>query len=83
MNVSLSETFETYIQEQLDGGTYKNASEVVRDALRLKMQHDEIYKTKLEAFRTAIIAGRESGEPEPYSMVEIAKEAKERALQHA
>ncbi len=46
MNVSLSSTFEAYIQKQLDEGTYNNASEIIREALRLKMQQYEIYNTK-------------------------------------
>lgn len=51
MNVSLGETFERYVQEQLEGGRYNNASEVIRDALRLKMQADEERAAKLDALR--------------------------------
>jgi antitoxin ParD1/3/4 len=76
MNISLSTTFEDYIQGQLEAGTYNNASEVVREALRLKMQQDEIYQAKLEALRSAIIDGEQSGDPEPFDMEAIIKEAK-------
>ena len=76
MNVSLSSTFESYIQKQLDEGTYNNASEVIREALRLKIQQDEIYHTKLEALRTAIIRGEESGESSAFDIQEIITEAK-------
>ena len=76
MNISLSTTFEDYIQAQLEAGTYNNASEVVREALRLKMQQDEIYQAKLEALRSAIIDGEQSGDPEPFDMKAIIKEAK-------
>ncbi|MEJ2443969.1 MAG: type II toxin-antitoxin system ParD family antitoxin [Exilibacterium sp.] len=76
MNVNLSPIFESYIQKQLDAGMYNNASEVVREALRLKMQQDEIYQTKLEALRAALIKGEESGEAEPFDMDEIIAEAK-------
>lgn len=51
MNVSLSKTFEQYIERQVGSGRYNNASEVIREALRLKMQSDEIYQTKLQALR--------------------------------
>ena len=71
MNVSLSTVFESYIQKQLDDGMYNNASEVIREALRLKMQQDEIYQTKLEALRAAIFNGEESGEATPFDMQEI------------
>ena len=79
MNINLSTTFEDYIQSQLETGTYNNASEVVREALRLKMQEDEIYQAKLEALRSAIIDGEQSGDPEPFNMKAIIKEAKKEA----
>lgn len=74
MNINLSPTFENYIRLQLDTGTYNNASEVVREALRLKMQQDEIYQTKLEALRAAIIEGEQSGVAEPFDMDTVIKE---------
>jgi len=79
MNVSLSSTFEAYIQKQLDEGTYNNASEIVREALRLKMQQDEIYQTRLESLRAAIIQGEESGDSIPFDMQDIIQEAKKDA----
>jgi len=79
MNVSLSTTFEAYIQKQLDEGTYNNASEIIREALRLKMQQDEIYQTRLESLRAAIIQGEESGEATPFDMKDIIQDAKKDA----
>lgn len=76
MNINLSPTFENYIRLQLDTGTYNNASEVVREALRLKMQQDEIYQTKLEALRAAIIEGEQSGVAEAFDMQGIIEGAK-------
>ena len=76
MNVNLSSKFESYIQQQLDEGTYNNASEVIREALRLKMQQDETYQAKLDALRTAIIQGEESGEATPFDIQDIIREAK-------
>ena len=54
MNVDLSEQFEQYIAEQVKSGLYNNASEVIREALRLKMQQDQTYQAKLEALRADI-----------------------------
>lgn len=51
MNISLGEVFTRYIERQLEGGRYNNASEVVREALRLKMAEDEEYEAKLAALR--------------------------------
>jgi len=79
MNVSLSSTFEAYIQKQLDEGTYNNASEIIREALRLKMQQDEIYQTRLESLRAAIIQGEESGDATHFDMQDIIQDAKKDA----
>ena len=79
MNVSLSPAFEAYIQKQLDEGTYNNASEIIREALRLKMQQDEIYQTRLESLRTAIIQGEESGDATLFNMQDIVQDAKKDA----
>lgn len=79
MNVNLSPTFDTYIRKQLESGIYNNASEVIREALRLKMQQDEIYNTKLNALRSAIIKGEQSGESTSFDIQDIIGEAKQDA----
>ncbi len=76
MNVNLSPTFDSYIRKQLESGIYNNASEVIREALRLKMQQDEIYNTKIDALRAAIIQGENSGESSSFDIQEIIGEAK-------
>jgi antitoxin ParD1/3/4 len=56
MNISFTEKQENYIQSQLASGDYQNASEVVRDALRLH----ELYRNKvLEELRLEINKGWE------------------------
>ncbi len=67
MNVSLSNTFEQYINEQISTGKFNNASEVVRDALRIKMQKDEVHSAKLEALRSDINKACEQIERGEYS----------------
>ncbi len=54
MNVSFTEKQERYIAAQLSRGDYQNASEVVREALRLH----ELYRNKvLEELRAEIAKG--------------------------
>jgi antitoxin ParD1/3/4 len=54
MNVSFTDKQEKYIAAQLDSGDYQNASEVVRDALRLH----ELYRNKvIEELRAEIVKG--------------------------
>ena len=79
MNVNLSPTFDAYIRKQLESGIYNSASEVTREALRLKMQQDEIYNTKLDALRAAIMKGEQSGESSSFDIQDIIGEAKQDA----
>ncbi len=56
MNISFTRKQEEYIAAQLKGGDYQNASEVVRDALRLH----EIYRHRvIEELRAEIAKGWE------------------------
>jgi len=59
MNVNLGETFDAYVRAQVETGRYGNASEVIREALRLKMQADEERAAKLEALRADIAIARD------------------------
>lgn len=54
MNISFTEKQENYISAQLASGDFQNASEVVRDALRLH----ELYRNRvLEELRIEIAKG--------------------------
>jgi antitoxin ParD1/3/4 len=54
MNVSLTPHLETMIRQKVASGRYNNASEVVREALRLMEERDQH-----ERLRAAIQIGRE------------------------
>ena len=71
MNVSLTEKQRKYIDDKVASGDYMNASEVVREALRLH----EINHQKLENLRKEIQKGIDSG-ISPYSMKDILEEKK-------
>ena len=49
MNVSLTEKQEKYITEQIQSGDFQNASELVRDALRLHKYYREKVIDELRA----------------------------------
>jgi antitoxin ParD1/3/4 len=55
---ALGEHFETFIDAQITGGRYNNASEVVRDALRLLEDRERQRQLEL---RRLIDQGRASG----------------------
>lgn len=42
MNVSLTPELEKFVQTKVESGLYNNASEVIREGLRLLKEHDEI-----------------------------------------
>jgi antitoxin ParD1/3/4 len=60
----LNEHFSNFIEAQIASGRYGNASEVMRDALRLLEER----QSNLEALRAALIEGEESGPGEPWDV---------------
>ena len=49
MHVSLTEKLEKYAKSKVASGLYNNASEVIRESLRLMMQKDQDYERLKEA----------------------------------
>jgi antitoxin ParD1/3/4 len=57
----IGDHFESFIKEQIQQGRYASASEVVRDALRALEDREKLRAVKLEALRTEIQRGADSG----------------------
>lgn len=57
MNVSLTPELERRIAERVESGLYTTASEVVREALRLLFERDELRARRLDALQADIQAG--------------------------
>src|SRR5215212_2482999 len=57
MNVSLTPELEAMIRQQVDSGRYNNASEVVREALRLLDEHQ-----RLQHLRSLLAVGLEQAQ---------------------
>lgn len=70
-SVTLGEHFEGFIAQQIIAGRFESKSEVVRAAMRLLEEHEQ----KVSALRQALVEGETSGEPVPFSMAAIIKEA--------
>ncbi len=57
MNVSLTPNLEAYVRERTASGDYNNASEVVREALRLLKQTEEERALRRHRLKQQIAAG--------------------------
>ncbi|MGC4025092.1 MAG: type II toxin-antitoxin system ParD family antitoxin [Mesorhizobium sp.] len=77
MHVSLTEKLDEYVREKVASGLYNNASEVIREALRLKIATEESDEVKLQRLREAVDAGlqqAERGECVPFDLNSILSE---------
>ena len=57
MNVSLTPELEAWIQDRVQTGRYRSFSEVVREAIRLLQEHEEIKHLRLEELRRLVQVG--------------------------
>ncbi len=60
MNVSLTPSLEQFVRDRAESGDYNNASEVVREAIRLLRRVEERRALKMERLRVAIRDGDEA-----------------------
>lgn len=61
MNVSLTPELEELITQKVSSGLYHSASEVIREALRLLKEQDELRQYRLEQLRKEIAIGIDQG----------------------
>ena len=57
MNVSLTPELETLVNEKVKSGNYNSASEVVREALRLLKEQDELKRIRRDELRREVMKG--------------------------
>jgi len=61
LNVSLTPQLEELVKAKVASGMYNSASELVRDALRLLEERDQVREMRLQALRKAVQEGIDSG----------------------
>ncbi len=66
-SVILGKEHDMFISAQIKKGRFASASEAMRAGLRLL----EVQELKVEALRSAIIKGEESGAPVPFDMAKF------------
>lgn len=74
LNVSLTPHLEDFVRQKVAEGRYNNASEVVREALRLLERENQIQEAKLDALRRDIQQGLDSP-VEPFDLKALRQEA--------
>jgi antitoxin ParD1/3/4 len=62
MNVSLTPELERLVQEKVSSGLYTSASEVIREALRLLQERDELHRMRFEQLKCEIARGIEAAD---------------------
>jgi antitoxin ParD1/3/4 len=80
MNVSLTPQLENFVKQKVLSGKYNSTSEVMREALRLLQEQDELKGLKLQALRKDLQIGvseLDQGESVPLDIEKI--KSKERA----
>lgn len=73
-SLTLGEHWETFIKNEITGGRYASASEVVRAGLRALEEHEA--NSKLTELRAALLEGELSGDGGTLDMKAIRKKVK-------
>ena len=78
MNISLTPHLEEIVKGKVDSGLYNSASEVMRDALRLLEERDQLRALRLEELRREIQKGIDSGAATPLDIEAIKVRGRQR-----
>jgi antitoxin ParD1/3/4 len=83
MNVSLTPELEAMIHEKVRAGLYQSASEVVREALRVFREREELRALRLAELRKQVAAGLEQyerGQVGPLDMQKVKARGRRRKV---
>lgn len=81
MNVSLTPQLETFVRSKVETGRYTSSSEVVREALRLLEQFEDVRQRKLDALNVDLaeaVRSLDRGEGTPLDVAEVKREGRAR-----
>jgi antitoxin ParD1/3/4 len=78
MNVSLTPELEKLVARKVKSGRYQTASEVVREALRVLEERDQVTMLRLTELRREVQKGLRSGKPQPMDLDDLKAEVRKR-----
>jgi antitoxin ParD1/3/4 len=78
LNVNLTPKLKDMVRKKVADGFYNNASEVIREALRLMEARDRLQEAKLAALRQGLADGVNSGPARPLDIEDIKRRGRER-----
>ncbi|MFZ0747247.1 MAG: type II toxin-antitoxin system ParD family antitoxin [Terracidiphilus sp.] len=79
-NINLTPQMDKFVDSRIKRGHYANASEVLRAGLRALEKIEKEDKAKLDALRSAVLAGEQSGIAKGDVFREIRAHVRQRAL---
>jgi antitoxin ParD1/3/4 len=71
MHVNLTPQLEEMVREKVASGLYNNASEVIREALRIMGEHERVHREVLKAALAIGQAQLDRGEGIPYTAASL------------
>jgi antitoxin ParD1/3/4 len=80
MNISLTPELENMVNEKVQSGLYNSASEVMREALRLLKEQDDLKRLRLDELRREIMIGVEQIRRGEYSVYNSGRELAEEII---
>jgi antitoxin ParD1/3/4 len=78
MNISLNPHFEALVKNKVESGLYNSVSEVMREALRLLEERDQLRDLRLEELKRDIQKGIDSGAATPLDIQDIKARGRKR-----
>ena len=79
-NIVLTHHQTQFVEQLVSSGRYQNASEVLREGLRLIQQREKEQSTRLQALREAITVGIEDIENGRYTVLNGASSVREHVM---
>jgi antitoxin ParD1/3/4 len=78
MNISLNPHFEALVKSKVESGLYNSVSEVMREALRLMEERDQLRELRLEELKRDLQQGINSGSATSLDIGHIKKRGRAR-----